>query len=59
MTVMVQLVLVTVNIWVVLLLKATFAWTLGFTWKKLSFSAMFQGVGGSTSNECFQIYAFK
>lgn len=27
--------------------KATFAWTLGFTWKKLSFSAMFQGVGGA------------
>ena len=25
----------------------TFAWTLGFTWKKLSFSAMFQGVGGA------------
>ena len=25
--------------------KTTFAWTLGFTWKKLSFSAMFQGVG--------------
>ena len=24
--------------------KTTFAWTLGFTWKKLSFSAMFQGV---------------
>lgn len=28
-------------------LKTTFAWTLGFTWKKLSFSAMFQGVGGA------------
>lgn len=27
--------------------KTTFAWTLGFTWKKLSFSAMFQGVGGA------------
>ena len=27
--------------------KTTFAWTLGFTWKKLSFSVMFQGVGGS------------
>ena len=27
--------------------KTTFAWTLGFTWKKLPFSAMFQGVGGA------------
>ncbi|WP_288861123.1 TonB-dependent receptor [uncultured Bacteroides sp.] len=27
--------------------KTTFAFTLGFTWKKLSFSAMFQGVGGA------------
>lgn len=27
--------------------KTTFAWTLGFTWKKLAFSAMFQGVGGA------------
>lgn len=27
--------------------KTTFAWTMGFTWKKLSFSAMFQGVGGA------------
>ena len=27
--------------------KTTFAWTLGFTWKKLSFSTMFQGVGGA------------
>lgn len=27
--------------------KTTFAWTLGFTWKKLSFSAMFQGVSGA------------
>lgn len=27
--------------------KTTFAWTLGFTWKELSFSAMFQGVGGA------------
>lgn len=27
--------------------KTTFAWTLGFTWKKLSFSALFQGVGGA------------
>ena len=27
--------------------KTTFAWTLGFTWTKLSFSAMFQGVGGA------------
>lgn len=27
--------------------KTTFAWTLGFTRKKLSFSAMFQGVGGA------------
>ena len=27
--------------------KTTFAWTLGFTWKKLSFSSMFQGVGGA------------
>lgn len=27
--------------------KTTFAWTLGFTWKKLSFSAMFYGVGGA------------
>ncbi len=27
--------------------KTTFAWILGFTWKKLSFSAMFQGVGGA------------
>lgn len=27
--------------------KTTFAWTLGFTWKKLSFSAMFRGVGGA------------
>lgn len=27
--------------------KTTFAWTLWFTWKKLSFSAMFQGVGGA------------
>ena len=27
--------------------KTTFAFTLGFNWKKLSFSAMFQGVGGA------------
>ena len=27
--------------------KTTFAFTLGLTWKKLSFSAMFQGVGGA------------
>lgn len=27
--------------------KTTFAFTLGMTWKKLSFSAMFQGVGGA------------
>lgn len=27
--------------------KTTYAFTLGFTWKKLSFSAMFQGVGGA------------
>lgn len=27
--------------------KTTFAFTLGFTWKKLSCSAMFQGVGGA------------
>lgn len=27
--------------------KTTFAFTLGFTWKKLSLSAMFQGVGGA------------
>lgn len=27
--------------------KTTFAFTLGFSWKKLSFSAMFQGVGGA------------
>ncbi|WP_296124076.1 TonB-dependent receptor [uncultured Bacteroides sp.] len=27
--------------------KTTFAFTLGFTWKKLSFNAMFQGVGGA------------
>ena len=29
--------------------KTTFAFTLGMTWKKLSFSAMFQGVGGAKS----------
>lgn len=27
--------------------KTTYAFTLGFNWKKLSFSAMFQGVGGA------------
>lgn len=27
--------------------KTTYAFTLGFTWKKLSFSTMFQGVGGA------------
>lgn len=27
--------------------KTTYAFTLGFTWKDLSFSAMFQGVGGA------------
>lgn len=27
--------------------KTTYAFTLGFTWKKLTFNAMFQGVGGA------------
>ena len=44
---MVKLRMQTVSIWVVRLRRRLFAFTLGMTWKKLSFSAMFQGVGGA------------
>ena len=47
----------TVSIWVVRLLKRLLPLHLGITWKKLSFSAMFQGVGGAQAlyvgNTCF------